>query len=141
MVIQLLVPGMEHLDDPGCSAKIFPVGGKLKLQKDLGTAAVKQAVKKLLDIDIIVQGDQAGIVLPEDFHIRPDLKVIPSEARHILDDTGFNIPLPHLIDHALKCRAVESGAGDSSIHIVSENCHPVGESEILKNPLLVHNGV
>ena len=46
MVFQLLVPGMEDLDDPGRSAEIFPV--RRKLQKGLGTAAVKQAVKKLL---------------------------------------------------------------------------------------------
>ena len=46
MVIQLLVPGMEHLDDAGQSAKTPGIGGKF--QECFGTAAVEEAIKKLL---------------------------------------------------------------------------------------------
>ncbi len=46
MVSQLLVPCMQDLDNPGCCAEIFFIGGQL--QKCLGTAPVEHAVKKLL---------------------------------------------------------------------------------------------
>ena len=46
MVIQLLVPGMEHLEDAGLRAQVFPVGSQLK--KGFGTALMEQPIKKLL---------------------------------------------------------------------------------------------
>ena len=46
MVIQLLVPGMEHLDDAGQSAKTPGIGGKF--QECFGTAAVEEGIKELL---------------------------------------------------------------------------------------------
>ena len=46
MVIQLLVPCMEYLDDPGCCTEILLIGRQFK--KCFGTASVKKAVQKLL---------------------------------------------------------------------------------------------
>ena len=46
MVIQLLVPGMEDLDNAGHSAEIF--GVRRKLQERLRTACMQETVEKLL---------------------------------------------------------------------------------------------
>ena len=46
MVIQLLVPCVEYLDDAWKSAEIFFISGQF--QEGFGTAGVKQAVQKLL---------------------------------------------------------------------------------------------
>ena len=44
MVVQFLVPGVEHLDDPGLSSKIFLVCAQF--QKSFGTAFMEQPVKE-----------------------------------------------------------------------------------------------
>ena len=46
MVVQLLIPGVEYLDDPGLCAKIFLVC--TQFQKGFGTALMEQSVKELL---------------------------------------------------------------------------------------------
>ena len=46
MVIQLLVPGMEDLDNAGDSTEVSGVGRKL--QEGLGTACMQEAVEELL---------------------------------------------------------------------------------------------
>ena len=46
MVLQFLVPGVEHLDDPRLCPKILFISGQF--QERLGTALMEQAVKKLL---------------------------------------------------------------------------------------------
>lgn len=46
MIVQFLVPGVEHLDDPGLCPKVFFVGRQF--QKSFGTAFMEQPVKKLL---------------------------------------------------------------------------------------------
>lgn len=46
MVIQFLIPCVEHLDDAGDCAEIFFVSGQF--QKGFGTASVEQAVQKIL---------------------------------------------------------------------------------------------
>ena len=46
MEIQFLVPGVKDLDDRRDSAKIFAVSGEF--QEGFSTAAVKEAVEKLL---------------------------------------------------------------------------------------------
>ena len=46
MVVQFLVPGVEHLDDPGLRSKVFVIGRQF--QKSFGGAFMEQVVKKLL---------------------------------------------------------------------------------------------
>ncbi len=46
MIIQFLVPGVEYLDDPGLSSKVFLVC--TQFQKSFGTASMEQPVEKLL---------------------------------------------------------------------------------------------
>jgi len=46
MVVQLLVPGMEDLDDAGLGTEILLVRGQL--QERFGTASMEEAVKKVL---------------------------------------------------------------------------------------------
>ena len=46
MVVQFLVPGVEYLDDPGLSSKVFLVC--TQFQKSFGTASMEQPVEKLL---------------------------------------------------------------------------------------------
>ena len=46
MVIQLLVPGMEDLDNARHSAEVFRIGRKL--QERLRTACMQEPVEKLL---------------------------------------------------------------------------------------------
>ena len=46
MVIQLLVPGVEYLDDPGCGAEVFFISRKF--QECFCTASVEKAIEKLL---------------------------------------------------------------------------------------------
>ena len=46
MVTEFLIPGMEHLDDPGSCAEILSAGGKL--QQCLGAAPVQEAIEELL---------------------------------------------------------------------------------------------
>ena len=59
-------------------------------------------------VHIIVQSDQTGVVLAEDFHIRADLQVIPSESGHVLDDASLDVPCLHLVNHRLKARTVKA---------------------------------
>lgn len=44
MIKEFLVPGMEELDDAGCCTKELLIGGKF--QKRIGTASMKEAMKK-----------------------------------------------------------------------------------------------
>ena len=46
MVVDLLVPGMEHLDNARCCPEIFLIGRQL--QEYLGTASVEEPIEKLL---------------------------------------------------------------------------------------------
>lgn len=46
MISDLLVPGMEYLDDPGCCAEVLFAFGKF--QKCFGAASVEKAIEKLL---------------------------------------------------------------------------------------------
>ena len=46
MVVQFLVPGMEHLDDPWLCPEVFFVGRQF--QKRFGTALMEQTVKAFL---------------------------------------------------------------------------------------------
>ena len=76
-------------------------------------------------INVIVQRDQASVILTEDFHISAYLQVIPSEAGHILNDAGLNVSFPHLINHGLKARAIKPSAGDPIIGEMPEHGHAV----------------
>ena len=66
---------------------------------------------------------------------------IDPQAGHILDDTSLDVSGSDLIDHILESRTVKAGTGDPIIGEVSEDRHAVGQSIVLKDPLLVHNGV
>ena len=46
MIIQFLVPGVEHLDDPRLCSKVFFIGRQF--QKSFGTASMEQPVEELL---------------------------------------------------------------------------------------------
>ena len=46
MIVQFLIPCVEHLNDPGLCTKVFFVGSQF--QKRLGTASMEQPVEKLL---------------------------------------------------------------------------------------------
>ncbi len=46
MISDLLIPGMEYLDDPGCCAEVLFAFGKF--QKCFGAASVEKAIEKLL---------------------------------------------------------------------------------------------
>lgn len=46
MIMKLLVPGMEYLDDPGCCAEVLFVSGEF--QKCFGAASVEKPIEKLL---------------------------------------------------------------------------------------------
>ena len=46
MVVQFLVPGVEHLDDPGLCSKIFFVSRQF--QKRFSTALMEQSIEKFL---------------------------------------------------------------------------------------------
>ena len=46
MIIQFLVPGMKHLDDPGCCPEPLLISRQFK--KCFGTASVKKTIQKLL---------------------------------------------------------------------------------------------
>ena len=54
MIVQFLIPGVEHLDDAGLCAKIFFIGRQF--QKSLCTASMEQSVEKfLITVDQRVQ--------------------------------------------------------------------------------------
>lgn len=75
MVGKLLVPGMEHLDDPGSGSKVFFIRRQLK--EGLCTATVQQTVEELLVtvdqwVEFVGQGEdhmEVGSV----YHLSPAL--------------------------------------------------------------------
>ena len=55
----------------------------------------RKLIVTLQSIHVIIQRNQAGIVLSKHFYIGADLKIIPSEAGHIFDD--FRVDLNHFL--------------------------------------------
>ena len=99
-------------------------------------------INLILAVHTVVDGDEADIVGRE-HHLRvhADLKVIPAEAAHILDDDDSNLVF---IDQAGKPLPIRSGEIRPAVTIVHE-VHGIREivviSVLFEDGLLIHNGV
>lgn len=75
-------------------------------------------------INVVIERNQPDTVLTEQFHIDADLKIVSSEAAHILNAYNGNLAFLDRRDHSLKTGTIEACAADAVIGIMDN----VGES-------------
>ena len=94
-----------------------------------------------IGIHVVIERDQPDTVLSKHLHIDTDLKIVTSEAAHILDAYNGNLAFLDRRDHSLKTGTVEACAADPVIGIMDN----VGESMlcgiVFQDLLLISNGI
>lgn len=73
--------------------------------------------------------------------VHTDLKVVPSEAAHILDDDDAYFVLVDYADEPLPIRSVEIGPTVAIVHEIHRIREILVISVLFENGLLIHNGV
>lgn len=73
-------------------------------------------------IYILIHCNQTHILLSKQFHILPNLQIIPSHSAHIFNQDRPNFPGLHFFHHGKKAGAVKSCAANSIIRKMNQIC-------------------
>lgn len=82
---------------------------------------------RIIAVDVIIDGNESDTLVREkDLGIETDLKVVPSDSRHILDAYCRHVPRLDFIQQSLKARAIEIRAGVSVIREMTDILESLG---------------
>ena len=98
-------------------------------------------VISFIGIHVVIERDQPDTILPEQFHIDADLKIVTPEPAHVLDAYNGDLTFFDCGDHSLKTGTVEACAADSVIGIMDNIGESMLCSIVFQDLFLIGNGI